>query len=284
MNSSIGDSAGASQGYVLGHSDRELKRLAVQARLVDPITRGFLRAAGICAGMRVLDVGSGAGDVAFLVADLVGEAGEVIGVDRAAPALATARKRADALSIRNVSFSEGDPVNMKFERRFDAVIGRYVLMFQRDPVAMLRGVTAHVRSGGVVVFHEPDWASARSYPSVPTYDQCCQWIVETLRLSSVDPRMGIKLHSSFVAAGLPEPSMRLESVIGGGESCADQVHFKTDLAYTLVSEMERLGVATEFEVDAETLAERVLRQVVACNGVVVGRSEIGAWSRTERHQ
>ena len=95
-----------------------------------------------------------------------------------------------SLSFRNVSFSEGDPTNMKFERRFDAVIGRYVLMFQPDPAAMLRGITGHVRPGGVVVFHEPDWASARSFPSVPTYDQCCQCIVETLRLSDADPRMG----------------------------------------------------------------------------------------------
>ena len=274
------NTADPAQGYVLGHSDRELTRLAVQARLVDPITRGFLCDAGISSGMRVLDVGSGAGDVALLAADLVSDKGEVIGVDRAPAALATARKRASASSLHNVSFREGDPANMTFEKPFDAVIGRYVLMFQHDPVAMLRGVAAHVRPGGLVVFHEPDWDSARSFPPVPTYDRCCRWIVETLRLGGADPRMGIKLHATFVAAGLPEPSMRLECIIGGGESSADQVHFKTDLACTLASEMERLGVATMLEVDAETLADRVLREIAGCNGVVVGRSEIGAWSRT----
>ena len=263
--------------YVLGHSARELKRLAVQARLVDPITRRFLCAAGITSGMRVLDVGSGAGDVAFLTADLVGETGEVIGVDRSAAALAIARERAS--SFHNVSFREGDPANMSFEKPFDAVVGRYVLMFQRDPATMLRRVAAHVRPGGVVVFHEPDWDSARSFPPVPTYDRCCRWIVETLRLSGADSRMGIKLHSTFVTAGLPTPSLRLESIIGSGDGSSDQVHFKTDLACTLVTEMERLGVATALEVDAETLAERALREVAACNGVVVGRSEIGAWSR-----
>jgi predicted methyltransferase len=72
-----GDDAGPTGGYVLGHSDREFERLNAQARLVDPITRPFFREAGIVPGMRVLDVGSGAGDVAFLVADLVGETGEV---------------------------------------------------------------------------------------------------------------------------------------------------------------------------------------------------------------
>ena len=177
--------------------------------------------------MRVLDVGSGAGDVAFLAAELVGEMGEVVGVDRATKALAVARERADALSLRNVSFREGDPGNMTFEKPFDAVIGRYVLMFQRDPATMLRKVAAHASPGGVVVFHEPDWDGVRSFP--PVYDRCCRWIVETLRLSGANPRMGIKLHEAFVEAGLAAPSMRLECVIGGGANSSDQVHFKTDL-------------------------------------------------------
>jgi cyclopropane fatty-acyl-phospholipid synthase-like methyltransferase len=73
------DDDGPTHAYVLGHSDRELERLSTQARLIDPITRQIFRAAGIVPGMRVLDVGSGAGDVAFLAAEMVGDAGEVVG-------------------------------------------------------------------------------------------------------------------------------------------------------------------------------------------------------------
>ena len=62
----------AEDGYVLGHTNAELKRLVTQARLIDPITRRFLVSAGIKEGMRILDVGSGAGDVAILLAGLVG--------------------------------------------------------------------------------------------------------------------------------------------------------------------------------------------------------------------
>jgi len=43
--------------------------------------------------------------------------------------------------------------------------------------------------------------------------------------------------------------------------------------------MERLGVATAVEVNAESLAERVINEIVRCGSVVIGRSEIGAWSR-----
>jgi SAM-dependent methyltransferase len=265
--------------YLLGHSDRELERLGVQARLIGPITRQIFLDAGIVAGMRVLDVGSGVGDVAFLAADLVGEDGEVLGIDRAPAALAVARERAEARSLRNVSFLEGDPAQMNFDQPFDALVGRYVLMFQPDPTAMLQRLATHVAPGGVVVFHEPDWKGVWSFPPVPTYDQCCRWIVETLGLHGDETHMGIKLHSTFVGAGLPAPSMRKQSVIAGAVNGSDQVHLTTDLAGTLLSEMERLGVATPAEVDFDTLAERVLDEMRATASVIVGRSEIGAWSR-----
>src|SRR6516225_792265 len=266
--------------YVLGHSASELQRLSIQARLVDPITRGFLRDGGLGPGMRVLDVGSGAGDVAFLAADLVGEAGEVVGVDRAQVAIERASQRAAARSLRNVSFRAGDPTEIAFDRPFDAIIGRYVLMFQQDPVATLRKLTMHLRPGGAVVFHEPDRDGLRSFPPVGLYDRCCKLVDEVVRSAGGDPRMGIKLHAKFVAAGLPAPQMRLESVIGGGATSSDQVHFEMDLVGSLVAEMERLGIATRNELQPDILSERVFDVVSASGSVVVGRSEIGAWCHT----
>ena len=102
--------------YVLGHSDRELERLRRQANLVDPITRQFLIEAGVASGMHVLDIGSGAGDVAFLAAQLVGASGRVVGVDRSAAALARARSRASELSLGNVTFRESELSAMAFDQ------------------------------------------------------------------------------------------------------------------------------------------------------------------------
>jgi SAM-dependent methyltransferase len=264
--------------YVLGHSDRELDRLNKQARLIDPITRRFLSSAGIVPGMRVLDIGSGAGDVAFLAAELVGAEGEVVGTDRSAAALATARQRADARSLRNVFFREGDPAEMTFDRPFDAVIGRYVIMFQRDPAAMLRGLARHTRRGGVIFFHEPDWDGVRSFPPAPTYDRCSQWNRETLRLSGADIHMGTRLFSTFIAAGLPAPSMQLETLVGGATN-ADPLHMVADLAESLSDAMERLGVATAAELGLQTLAERMISEATANGSVILSRFEVGAWSR-----
>jgi SAM-dependent methyltransferase len=265
--------------YALGHSERELRRLSVQARLVDPITRRFFVEAGIGSGMRVLDVGSGVGDVAFIAAELVGEEGAIVGTDRSGAAIALARRRAEERSLGEVTFREGDPAEMAFEVPFDAVVGRYVLMFQPDPTAMLRRVAAHVHPGGLVVFHEPYRGGVRSYPPVREYDRAWGLVSETVARLGGDQELGLKLHATFVAAGLAAPVMRLESLIAGGTTSMNHVHFEMDVVGTLAAEMERLGIATADELEPDTLADRVFAEVAATESVVVGRAEIGAWSR-----
>ena len=132
--------------YVLGHTEYELERLARQARLVDPITRRFFVAAGIADGMRVLDVGSGAGHTAMLLADIVGPSGEVVGADLSELAIEAAKRRVAAAGVSNIRFQHGDPATMALGQ-FDAVAGRYVLMFIPDPVVALAKL-AHPRPLG----------------------------------------------------------------------------------------------------------------------------------------
>jgi ubiquinone/menaquinone biosynthesis C-methylase UbiE len=273
------NTGGRTVDYELGHAARELERLDQQEELVGPFTRQVFREAGIAPGMRVLDVGSGAGHVSLIAADVVGRAGEVIGTDRAAAAVTAAQVRAKARAVPQVSFHEGDPAEMTFERPFDALVGRYVLMFQADPISMLRRLARHLRPGGVIVFHEPDWMAARSLPPSPTYDRCHEWIVETFKRLGTETRMGAKLYPAFVAAGLPAPTMRASAVIAGGAAASPWLHQIAELVRTLLPEMKRLDVTTAAEADIETLAERLGREVAAGGGIIIGRSEIGAWSR-----
>jgi 2-polyprenyl-3-methyl-5-hydroxy-6-metoxy-1,4-benzoquinol methylase len=270
----------AGRQYVLGHSERELERLQTQARILEPFTRQLLIDAGLRPGMRVHDVGCGPGDVAFLAAELVGEAGQVVGTDRSADALSIATVRVSERGLWNVSFQEGDSSEIRFESQFDALIGRAVLMFQHDPATMLSRLVAHVRPGGVVAFHEIDWANARSFPTVPSWTRCCELIVATLKVTGADPYLGMNLHSLFIGAGLPPPSLRYVSRIGGAR---EHVLLVTNLLSTLLPEAERLGLVTPGEIDPSTLLDRVLADVTACGSVVIGWSELGAWSTVAAH-
>jgi hypothetical protein len=92
----------------------------------------------------------------------------------------------------------------------------------------------------------------------------------------MDVRMGVKLYSTFLAAGLAGPTMRLQAVIGGAKAL-DEVHFEADVAITLAAAMERTGVATAAELRVDSLIERIVQDMSANPSVIVGRAEIGAW-------
>ena len=265
--------------YALGHSEWELKRLETQAALIDPMTRRYFLEAGLCPGMRVLDIGSGVGDVAFLAAGIVGSGGAVVGVDRVPEALVSARARAEERSLHNVTFREGELGDVTFDEPFDALVCRYVLMFQDRPAEVLRNVARYVKPGGPIVIHEPDWDGARSFPPAPLYDRCCDWIVRAIVAHGHESRMGKNLHATFLAAGLPAPTMGLDTLVGGGEKSAPLVGLLADLTRTLADTIERHGIATASEMDVEALGRRMLDQAIAGDSVLVGRYEIGAWCR-----
>src|SRR5947209_1120609 len=125
--------APARSDYALGYSKAEQKRLMRQATLLAPLTTRCLRDAGICIGHRVMDIGSGAGDVSMIAARLVGTTGIVVGVERESSMLALARERVHAAAMDNVTFIQGDVHRIEFEELFDAVVGRLVLNHLAGP-------------------------------------------------------------------------------------------------------------------------------------------------------
>lgn len=84
--------------------------------------------AGLRAGDTVLDLGAGAGVDAFVARRLVGEAGQVYGVDMTPDMVAKARGNAEKLEYRNVEFRLGEIERLPFERdSIDVVISNCVL-------------------------------------------------------------------------------------------------------------------------------------------------------------
>src|SRR6266699_385331 len=88
----------------------EDERLLAQGRLFDPLTRRLLETVGLAPGMRVLDLGSGAGNVARLAAELVGPDGAVVGVEKDPEAVELARRHTDAPNIEFRVARRADPV------------------------------------------------------------------------------------------------------------------------------------------------------------------------------
>jgi SAM-dependent methyltransferase len=264
--------------YVMGYSAEERERLIQQAGLFGPITERFLRTAGLDSGMRVLDVGCGVGDVSMLCAGVVGPEGVVVGIDRDPGALQRARERIAAEGLDNVSFREGDFRELPVTESFDAVVGRAVLMYAADPAEALRSLLPHLRSGGIVAFHEFDFTHLTALPSSALYDRVADWWRRTAGQAGIELQMGFELFPTYRAAALPDPNLQAETIVGGGPDFAGYSYL-AGVIRSILPLMETFGIATAEEVDIDTLTDRLREETVAGGGVVALQMIVGAVAR-----
>jgi 2-polyprenyl-3-methyl-5-hydroxy-6-metoxy-1,4-benzoquinol methylase len=265
--------------YVLGHSPNEIRRLMSQAAILRPITERLLRSAGLEPGMRILDVGCGAGDVSMLAAELIGPSGSVVGIDRSAQVLATARERAKTAGFDNIIFQEAAMDSFEGNNGFDCVVGRYILIHQTDPAAFLRKAARCLRPGGLVAIHEPNMIDrCRSFPVVWSWDAAAEMALSALRESLSHFDAGSRLFEHFFNAGLPQPVMFSDVPIGGGVN-SPLYAWLADTVQTLGPVLVSMGLATDAAVGGPVLEERLRTSVVASHSQVTAPAQMCAWVR-----
>jgi ubiquinone/menaquinone biosynthesis C-methylase UbiE len=263
--------------YALGYTNSEHDRLIRQAARIAPITERLFREAGIGPGQRVLDLGSGVGDVALLAARLVGPSGQVVGIERDASSVARATARAAEAGLRNVSFTQTNVNQIVSDKPFDAAVGRFILMFLPDPVSVLRSLTKLVRPGGVLAFQEPSWVSFLALGArLPLWFSLLSSIHETFLRSGVNTEMGPALYRVFQEVGLPAPAMHMETALGSDADFTRLIHGLLRSVRPLALQH---NVSLEMLGDFETLPERIQAEVAALNTVVSFVPMVGAWSR-----
>jgi ubiquinone/menaquinone biosynthesis C-methylase UbiE len=259
--------------YVFGESEDEHSRLQDQSVVLDPLTRRLLVDAGIVEGMSVLDIGTGAGDVAAIAADLVGPDGHVLGVDRDASALDGAR--AGLGHREQIDFAEADLSSLDLGRKFDAIVGRAVLMHTRNPVGVLELLAGHLRRGGLIVMHEFDLTHEWASVPTPLWERVKSLILETFEEIGIHNRMGRDLFAAFRAAGLPDPHQTLDAPVGGG---ADAPSFGWSNALAaLVPYLEQTGRVSADEIDIDTLTQRLSDELDAEDATLLGPLLYGAY-------
>lgn len=266
--------------YAMGRSEGERRRLVEQATIYAASTRHLLDEAGIGSGLRVLDAGCGVGDVALLVASLVGPDGCVVGVDTDSEALAVARLRAVQAGLDHVRFVQGDLRDVSFDQPFDAVVGRFVLMYLADPCEGIRRLSGHVRPGGIVAFQEFQFEGLmRSYPDVAgsLYERAVGWVRETLRRAGVETDMGLRLPTVLRDAGLTAAEGFVHCPLAGGADDPAYSMFAHVLE-SLLPLIVAFGVATPEEVAPDSFARRLSDEATAHDAVGCCPPVVGAWA------
>jgi ubiquinone/menaquinone biosynthesis C-methylase UbiE len=214
----------------------------------------------------------------LLVARLVGDAGAVLGIDRNGSSVELARKRAGVLGARNVQFETADLGAFDTAQTFDAVIGRFVLLYLPDPIATLRRFRSFLKRGGVVAFHEMDMEPVSQVPASELFNRARSWILSAFKAGGAELNMGSKMLRAFLGAGLPRPTMIAASRVESGADSYAYAYMAATLR-SLVPVLERAGLATAEEVAIDTLADRLRQDAVANERVIFLPRMVGAWSR-----
>jgi ubiquinone/menaquinone biosynthesis C-methylase UbiE len=264
--------------YTLGHSDAEIQRLVLQGQFWTTATDQILWSAGIQPGMKVLDAGTGAGDVAFSAARLIGPTGQVLGLDNAERAIGIATVRAAEYGLSNVTFLEQDLNTFEPEYPFDAIIGRLILLHQADPTVTLRRLASYAQPGALLLFQEVDLPPAiPALPPVPLIEQAYAWLRLAMQRAGLDERLGLKLHQIFTGAGLPSPHIQAYTHLDTGTSPIFY-HYLSNTIRTLMPIITKTAIAAADEVDIETLAQRLQDQTKSLAATVTSPSLVGAWT------
>lgn len=266
--------------YVLGHTDQELERLQFQARCLEGVTRRMIRDCGIKAGMRVLDIGCGAGDVSLLLGEAVGPTGHVIGIDTAQRAVDLARSRVSQAAISHVEFRVGSDSDLAVMGPFDAAVGRYILVHQSDPAATVRRLAAAVKPDGVVAFLEPAlylFARNQTLEQSPLWHAVDEVLGKLFRVGMPSYDVAGRLVACFKDAGLPEPTLFWESLAFAGTNPAP-ARWLAATFQSLYPRMEELGLLDPMIGDPKTLSGR-LQAEVGANDQIVRSAQVAAWAR-----
>lgn len=175
--------------YVLGTHEEELQRLGLQHRVWRPTVLECWRKAGVTTGKRVLDVGAGPGYAAVDLAEIVGQGGEVMAVERSPNFVRALQQTIRDRHLEQIRVQQLDLMTDDLPGgEYDFSWCRWVVCFVSDPALLVRKIARAMRPGGRSIFHEyAHYNTWRYLPPLTRQEEFRRHVVTTWRESGGDP-------------------------------------------------------------------------------------------------
>ncbi|MFR3685295.1 MAG: class I SAM-dependent methyltransferase [Enterococcus sp.] len=238
-------------------------------------TRKLFLDSGIEAGMRILDVGCGAGEVSFLMQEILGDTSEIVGIDINEELISAAQNIATERGCQHARFFTMDIADAARELgTFDAIIGRRILMYLPDPFQTIKDLITCLKPGGRIVFQESDAIGAGELiEKFPLHTRVQQWVWETVAKEQGNIHIGSELYTLFLQAGLQIQEVRSEAVL-------QTIETGSDLAWLLKVMEKRIiqaEVATKDEMD-EISEEKLMQEMEKAQSVFIRDMNFGIYA------
>ena len=193
--------------YMFGHSERVVRFL--EERTAKSHASFFTP--HLTAGMRVLDCGSGPGNMTMDFAAIIAP-GEVTGIDVEPGQVGMAQDKAARRGVSNVRFQQADVYRLPFDdRTFDAAFSHTVMCHLNDPVAALTEIHRVMKPGGVLGVRDIDWTSLTYAAKHSEHIARAQSLFgELINRNGGDQYIGPKLLGQFRRAGFRNTKVTAE--------------------------------------------------------------------------
>ena len=213
--------------------------------------------AGLQPGMRVLDVGCGAGLTTAILAEIAGPEGKVIGIDSSPERIESALRGYPGSEFRLQEIYE----SLDELGQFDFIWVRFFLEYHRRKAEEILGrVASLLSSGGILCAADLDYNSMTHYPVEPDFQAAVEGLVAHLQEhADWDPYLGRKLFTWFHDLGFEDIDLRMEPhhLILGAMNPTDEFNWLTKLKVAAGNSgyafPELQGGAAEFFSRAEKL-------------------------------
>jgi len=206
----------SAEAYIIRGGVAGRERLRILSRVMRPTSLALLQRAGLKAGMNVLEIGCGGGDLAFDIARIVGAGGRVLGTDIDQTKLDLAIREAAELNLTNIEFELGNITESAPAGNFDLVHTRFVLTHVTNPPLALKHIRDVLRPGGTIVVEDIDFSGYFCYPDCPALWRYVHLYTETTRRRGVDANIGPRLPSLLADAGLENIQLNVVQPSGLG--------------------------------------------------------------------
>lgn len=181
--------------------DYRLRDLACE--VLEPYSRSFLTQSGLREGMRILEVGCGAGTMTPWLSQRVGLSGRVVALDINPGKIERARRQAVEAGLDNVEFIATSIDNVQtVGGDFDFIYGRFILMQLPDPFETLERLVSCLRPGGIIAMDEPNQEADLAMPPCPPCARANRLFLEFADRSGLNFRIGDNLYPMLLRLGL----------------------------------------------------------------------------------
>jgi ubiquinone/menaquinone biosynthesis C-methylase UbiE len=267
--------------YALGHTPEEYERLRMQARVWGVATGRLLDQLRLGPGASCLDAGCGPGETMRAMAERVGPAGRVLGID-ADPALgAMTLAMLHGAGHRQCTFQAEDLTAARPipGAAFDLVYARLLLFHLPQRVDVLARLWDAVAPGGYLLVQDYDLRNVSTLPELDWDEELHRIMIGAFGAVGADVSAGARLPQLFAQAGVGAPdgtdvAGRLEPLASGRAILENTLRslLPTALAHGVTTEPAAAQVLAAIDRDATRFPDsQVLWPLL-----------IGGWKRKEQ--